>query len=159
MRSYPTRSVHTIEWAKSLFSLLFGPPDDSNFLNDFVIKRENNFEEKLFNRIFYEELKTQICMNKFRTKNNIPIPLKWEEIILKEEFPVVDDNQNVLTLKQNVKNFLQTTRELMSDPSLGQLHFNKNFNLSMKFIGATTNIRNYQFHIGLKRFITAKLII
>jgi len=157
LRSYPTRSVHSIEWAKSLFGLLFGPPDESNFLNDFVFKKKN-FEESLFNQIFYDEVKTQIYMNKFEAKSNIPIPLKWEKVILKQELPVIYDDQNVLTLKQNVKTFLQITRQLMSNPSLGDLHLDKNFNLSMRFISATTNIRNYQFHIGLKRFIINNLI-
>jgi len=157
LRSYPDKPVHCIVWAKVLFALLFGPPDEGNILKE--LKSEGPLEgESVFKRVLFEDVATQIRMGKFNGKTE-PIPLDLNEIKLSECTMVESENlreHQVLSNRDNLEIFMNTFKKLSEDKDCGNLQFDKDFEVAMRFVSAAANLRMHQFHIPPQSFFANK---
>ncbi|KAL4473519.1 hypothetical protein ABPG74_022383 [Tetrahymena malaccensis] len=160
IRTRPSEPIHCIVWASNMFNLIFGKQDDQNLLENYIqdifkegIKNIQDPRQKalqLFNKIFNEDI--QNCDEKER------FPISYEQSLLinnTEDAVYFDERNNrklledekIFTVKEYAQKFIQSFLDVFHHRKevLGELKFDKDDQLALKFVAAITNLRTYNF--------------
>lgn len=152
IRSTPDKPVHCIVWAKHLFEALFGPEDNGNILSDISEQSAQilSSSSELFDTLFNKEI--QIQNETSPDKQRVPIGY------LDDYMPGDLDEHCIPSIPQAACLFLYATNCLISSPSRGQMLFDKDNSLIVKFITAASNLRSFNFSIEPLSIFQAKQI-
>jgi ubiquitin-like 1-activating enzyme E1 B len=187
IRSTPSTPIHCIVWAKNyLFNALFGKLDEQEEDLDSKKTKENEKEienmkkesksllkmrdslgsadsyQKVFERVFVEDIKTLITMKDLWTTRKEPNLIQLQSKKLKINHTSLEFDQQVWTLEENIQVFKQSLNEIAQDlikqrkkdPQV-VFEFDKDDERFLNFVTSTANIRAIIFHIQpTSRFIT-----
>ncbi|XP_066586543.1 SUMO-activating enzyme subunit 2 [Prorops nasuta] len=119
--------------------------------------------EKLFNKLFHDDIKYLLSMDNLWKKRRPPIPLNWDELpdgvpgCSKEIEAVVLKDQRrwsieqcVLIFSKSVVNLKKALAAIQEKSADDHLHWDKDDQDAMDFVAACTNIRAYIFGIPQK---------
>lgn len=116
--------------------------------------------EKIFNKLFYDDINYLLSMSSLWQKRTPPKPAKWDTLQAEEEGDdaIVEDSvqrdQKVLSLKQSAKVFARTVKALKDAlaklPEDDHLVWDKDDKDGMDFVAACANIRAQIFGIPRK---------
>ncbi|XP_014248402.1 SUMO-activating enzyme subunit 2 [Cimex lectularius] len=182
IRNTPSEHIHCTIWAKYLFNQLFGEEDaDVDVSPDTVtdpeisgdpnaaIKKpttstrnwakQNGYEpEKIFSKLFTEDIKYLLTMDKLWEKRRKPEPLEWGNIpetssSSPSSTSVIKD-QRQWSLKECVEVFSDNLLKLKEiseklDPG-SYLIWDKDEEVHMNFVASCANLRAHVFHIPMK---------
>ncbi|KAJ3345242.1 E1 ubiquitin-activating protein uba2, partial [Kappamyces sp. JEL0680] len=178
IRSTPSESIHCIVWAKSyLFSNLFGRTDeDESISTDVTAENAKEIDllqkeqlalaamremvgkpgaaQKIFKKVFEDDIKRLGSMSDLWKNRKKPTPLELGALLgsAVTDRTGLDFDQNVWGLKENVAIFLETRAK---DPQAA-LEFDKDDEVSLNFVTATSNLRAAIFSIEAKSRFTVK---
>jgi ubiquitin-like 1-activating enzyme E1 B len=155
IRSAPSTPVHCIQWAKLLYELLFGPKDESSVIKDMHIRSDSPID--YLKHLFCDDIEAQASMVDKWVGKLAPVPLSnlahIDEAFV-DSLNQVDLStcQSVLSLDKYVAMFLWSVRTILSQRSdmIGQLSFTKDDPVAVDFVAAASNLRMYNYHIGMK---------
>ncbi|XP_035912802.1 SUMO-activating enzyme subunit 2 [Anopheles stephensi] len=115
--------------------------------------------EKIFNKLFYDDIKYLLTMSNLWKNRNPPKPAKWDTVQedAKEEDAIVDSvarDQTVLSMAQSAKLFAESIKALEAAlaklPDGDHLVWDKDDKEAMDFVAACANIRAQIFNIPRK---------
>lgn len=182
IRNTPSQPIHCIVWAKHLFNQLFGHADgdenvspdasdpaagsdktdesktETKIVNTRQWAAQTGYNpEKLFTKLFSEDIYYLLSMSNLWKDRNPPKPLSWKEIMETDvsesnEETVLFDHRN-WTIRECVKVFTESVKALkerLSTQSDGELVWDKDNKEDMYFVAASANIRSYIFNIDPK---------
>ncbi|CEL94275.1 unnamed protein product [Vitrella brassicaformis CCMP3155] len=151
IRSTPDRPEHCVQWAKYLYELMFGDPNDDNLLADLKheLKQEEHsdhngklvadrFAENIFNKLFKKDIEQNrelqdMAKNFFRPP---PIPLSLDGAMR-----LTDGNGNIHGANGNASSSSSTTNAgtpaAIAEQKVWSVH-----ECAQKFIGAITTMYN-----------------
>lgn len=122
IRSKPTLPMHCVTYAISLYNLLFGPEDKENYLADLIYNTDVDIT-LIFDTLFAQQEQPRKCT--------------YQQAI-QDQTTIADH-----TLAHYVNQFVTIYTNLI--PHKGELKFDKDDSLSVKFVTAVTNLRTYNF--------------
>jgi ubiquitin-like 1-activating enzyme E1 B len=172
IRSTPSQPVHCIVWAKELYKLLFGKPDESmlfegaaeseepstymNSVNSYRALIEAKSTDKkalaeaarvVLEKLFVDEIEKQISMDRYKTAKKTPVPLVTTHTTAspptqRESYKTTD----VWSQEECIAEFIQA---LVEATEVDQLlpSFDKDDPLAMKLVTAAANLRSQVFSI------------
>lgn len=88
IRQIPEKPTHCIAWARMLYELIFGTPDNNNLLSDLSLptlpdtntiseKKAEEYVENIFNFLFNSEIKALESMEEIWTTRKKPQPIEY----------------------------------------------------------------------------------
>lgn len=180
IRSTPDKMIHCIVWAKLLLSALFGPQEESNFLEDIRVQLaetvKNNdpkvLAHTIFSKVYDSDIKDQLLLIQ---KKEDPANEEDKEVIEKlanrriraldsEAFlsmyglaGYLDENANrddkqVWEVEKYAQLFFSTIDMIMTQYSskFGHIEFDKDDELLLDFVISASNLRAYNYFIQLE---------
>jgi ubiquitin-like 1-activating enzyme E1 B len=154
IRSTPSTSIHCIAWAKMLYDVLYGPPDENSMLKDL---RRNCEGRELLKSLFVEEIEKQqeleeLWKDGFRKKPRVIDMISvTERKSPKKGTPHANkvSDQGVLTVEQLLPAFIAVVDAIKSERAdlIGQLTFTKDDPLAVKFVSVCANLRMWNYWI------------
>ncbi|XP_071957367.1 SUMO-activating enzyme subunit 2-like [Antedon mediterranea] len=112
--------------------------------------------EKLFRKLFYDDVKYLLSMDKLWKKRAAPIPLNWDLLPPEEPSSTTNSNgdikdQRIWDVRECVKKFTDSLAKLKKQyRDQGDLVWDKDDSASMDFVTAVANIRAQIFGIARK---------
>lgn len=187
IRNTPSQLIHCIVWAKYLFNQLFGerdPTDEDQDVSpdptDSDAGGDTNNEgpristrdwakdvgysaDKLFNKLFDEDIRYLLSLKRLWEKRRAPVPVKWEEATgsngeCSEPLPPNNSSsgfpgQEIWSLYKCAKVFSDSIEGLKSSLETspeGYLVWDKDVKCQMNFVASAANIRAHIFGISKK---------
>ncbi|CCH43726.1 SUMO-activating enzyme subunit 2 [Wickerhamomyces ciferrii] len=187
IRSTPSQPIHCIHWAKSfLFNSLFAEDEissidensenqnlgtdnkdeiknlinENNELNDLKKSILNeNFTNKVIEKIFQKDIEKLLLITSLWKSRTPPIPLNVSQIDLSKAGDL-GTGQNQWTIEQNLKVFIQSTKNLQQRVKSGEkeIEFDKDDEDTLEFVASAANLRSFIFGIPLKSKFDIKSI-
>lgn len=182
IRSTPSQPIHCIVWAKSyLLPELFGTSEDEESADVAVTAGDNaeevaklkeeaealknirssmgtdDFSEKVFNKVFYDDIERLRSMKEMWASRSPPTSLVWSKINI-DKHPVEHgrelskQDQGVWTLQDNMKVFCYSIGMLSARVKAGEIaiEFDKDDKDTLDFVTAAANLRSHVFGIPLQ---------
>jgi len=164
IRDTPEQPVHCVVWAKSIYSTLFGPPDEESLTADlkltFAEGQEEEYAERLFAAYFHDRIVKQLEQKASEGRTwaprPTPVPLQLEEALKMtngEEKKAGETaalrDQRVLSIAENAQLFLTTVKRILRErkEEIGTLTFDKDDDLAMDFVASASNLRMFNYGI------------
>eukprot|EP01083_Nonionella_stella_P002660 7629_1 len=174
IRDTPSEPVHCVAFAKLMYDLLFGPEDEENMLNDLKLspnsgESPNVFARRIFTHIFDSGIRERISRKEAGTEADSPdgkkadvpewgpkgppMPLVLDEILsTNSPHDTTAEssglrNQSVLSVEENCKEFLSACVSIVESGKPGQLLFDKEDELAVRFVSSATNLRMTNYHL------------
>ena len=160
IRATPEKPIHCIVWATSLFSLLFGPKDDDNVLSDIKTDINLNQPKLLFNKLFKDDINELIETHDWKGKNRLPPkPLDLDHLLNKLGTNTTSSSSSssssstdiILTPSDYAKMFINSIHDILNKypNEIGELSFDKDNLLAMKFVASAANLRMLKYDIAI----------
>ncbi|EAN33371.2 ThiF family protein [Theileria parva strain Muguga] len=173
IRQIPEKPTHCIAWARMLYQLLFGTPDNNNLLTDLSVptlpdlsnlddKAVVDYLNKIFDFLFNSEVKSLQKMEEVWANRDPPKPIK-HQFTLKRKASQIDKNSEydlnsedtrgrnkfvVLGMEELLDQFSTSVEAILNNPeTLGSLVFSKNDQVCMDFVSSAANLRMINFGI------------
>jgi ubiquitin-like 1-activating enzyme E1 B len=164
IRSTPEKPIHCIIWARHLYNLIFGPEDSENMLGDLkdelaALRDGSGVEaaEPVFAHLFDAEIQKQAGLDVWdESGKKRPQALSLAHAKTLREGARQETNQLVDQVVQGVAHyadlFLKTIHKMHSQrgDQIGTLSFTKDDPDAVDFVTAASNLRMWNYHIGLQ---------
>jgi len=185
VRSTPSEPVHCIVWAKELWKLMVSKKvEDSMLYEDIGDKNKSTYMSKVMElremifssdktplslkvkdvltNIYYDEILKQSSLRQYDSKQEIPVPINPD--LVDEIFKDPPEKVNccptyILSPSECLMELLfciHDARSILSSTSFSELKFNKDDDLSMRFVTASSNLRCRIFSIPPKSYYDTK---
>jgi ubiquitin-like 1-activating enzyme E1 B len=168
LRHTPDKPVHCIEWAKHIFALLFGPPDDESIVVELKVEFKTGVDEQqaaseyaasVYDRLFDDDIAASL-QNEDRWKNRQkPQTLPRKKLVATSKCNVYRGrDQQVLDEADTAAVFVRTVERIALErhAEIGDMSFDKDDELAMDFVASAANLRMYNFHIPAQSRFQAK---
>uniref|UniRef100_A0A0A9XDS9 SUMO-activating enzyme subunit n=1 Tax=Lygus hesperus TaxID=30085 RepID=A0A0A9XDS9_LYGHE len=184
IRTTPTEHIHCTIWAKYLFNQLFGENPDNTDEEVFDIRTDATKDtgdapgdkeeipktsprewaqqtgydaEKLFNKLFNDDILYNLSMSDLWQKRKPPVPLPWDKAV--DDSPAGDssggmNDQKIWSIaecKQQFADALKALKEASEELGEGEnLVWDKDDEPAMNLVAAAANIRAHVYGIPMK---------